>query len=498
MNRLQTNHYMMVQKRGRPLHTSRRHGRRRGVTFFLVAFMLFFVFLAIAALAVDMGYLYARRAKAQRAADAAALAGAYQMAIGADAKADDSARNYATRNGYDSEVQGVTVTTEHPWKRSNWYHVTVQRTEPVFFAAAFGWRSMEVGASATAQYLRDLPIPIDPQYYGLKDGPVTYSLFGPDGLHSNGDKFSVKLLNNGDENPDYKGTGYNFGITIPSDYAQLNGTSQVQLEIFDPDCHNKDDRLYADAERVDELRGPHSETGGSVTDATTTRYTLIWDRDGNPDNPDPSDHVEIAQQSYGNDLTTDMQWHTPAGFTFDSSLYPTGSFRVNVTSTAGSSENGFSLRAGQPHAVDANGNSVMDETTWHDTLSGSPGTSKAGQVNGTGISALGRLPMNFNINGVADILLGYVPATAQGGTFSITKFDTEVGARSVYYICDTLPGQTFPGVLAANDQTVTDNISIPAGYTGGNWHAIYDAGTNDTSSWILAYGGSGSAIKLVE
>lgn len=52
--------------------------RQRGVTLILVALLLF-VFIAIAALAVDIGLLYTARTSAQHAADAAALAGAYEF-----------------------------------------------------------------------------------------------------------------------------------------------------------------------------------------------------------------------------------------------------------------------------------------------------------------------------------------------------------------------------------------------------------------------------------
>lgn|GEM_PF-802564 len=483
---------------GTTKYTKRPRSRRSGVVLVYVALGMV-VFMGVAAMSVDMGMLYKKRADAQTAADAAALAGAWYLAQGDSRGAQTGAIYYAAQNGYDNNDPNVTVTTTTPWNGNpNWYHVMVRKPQTLIFAGALGMRSSYVAASATAQFIINVQIPIDPQYYGLSNGPVTYSVFGPDGLHSNGDKYSVNTLNNGQPNPDYNGKGWDFTVVVPSNYTNLNGTSNVQVEIFDPDCHNANNV----ASDVDELRAPHSSAPGNPpqNDFTTTLYSLIWDKDGNPSNPDPSDHVTIGQKSFGDDAQYDHQWNTPPGFTFDSSQYTTGSFRVNVLSTSGSSENGFSLRAGPPHPVDSNGNSKMNEATWHNTMSGASGTPGAG-TNGTTVAADGRLPVNFNINGTADIMLGDVPNTAAGGHFYVTKFDTDVGAQGVYYTCDSLPGQVFPGVLAGNDQTVTDTITLPPNYPGGVWHAHYTAGASDTSSWSLGYDkgtGHPGGIRLVQ
>lgn len=498
--------------------------RRSGSVIVFIALGLV-VFMGVAAMSVDMGMLYKRKAEAQTAADAAALAGAWHLAHSDTAGADTAAQYYAKINGYDVAKTNVTVNPTTPWQTNgNWYHVMVRKPQNLMFAGFLGRPSSYVAASATAQYLIAVQIPIDPLYYGLQNGPVTFSVFGPGGLHSNGDPYSVNTLNNGAANPDYDGKGYNFTVSVPSNYAKNNKTTQVEVEIFDPDCYNANG--YPDATggnaatggvpTYDELRGAHSSGAGTAANATTTMYSLIWDKDGNPYNTDPADHVTIAQKSFGGtaaDAVYDGKWNTPSGFTFpggDTSLYPTGGFRVNAVSTAGSSENGFNLRAGPPQVdkkgnstLDSYGNSTLTPAAWHDQYSGSAGTSGAGK-NGTSVASQGRLPMNFNTNGAADILLGNVPATAAGGHFYITKFDTDVGAVSVnYYYVDANGNKssTYPGVLAGNDQTVTDTITLPNNYAGGNWHAVYTAGADDTSNWSLGYDkGTGipGGIKLVQ
>lgn len=503
---------------------SKRHNRarRKGQTLALVALMIVPVLLPMAAYVVDMSYLYKRKADAQKAADAAALAGAYMLEKGrfqtppgastaacggnTDTYADCKALAIAKSNGFDVNNVKVAMTGTTPWQgNDDWYHVVITSQEPVIFAGIVGFPTGKVAATATAYFAKPVTIPIDPQYYGVNTGPVTYSLFGPDSQHDNGDPFSPKLLMDGSPNPQYNPNGYNFKVKVPSNYATINGTSQVQVEIYDPDCYNPNGQSNAGANTVDELRTPTGTSPGTLANATTTQYTLIWDKDGNPDNPDANDHVQIAQQSYGAVGDTDLQWVTPPSFTFDASQYTVGSVRVNAASSAGSSENGFNLRAGPPHDTTALANnlgatSVMTEAAWHDQLSGAPGTTGQGK-NGTNVAALGDLPMNFNVTGTADIILGYVPPSAANGQFSVTKFDTDVGAVSVYYTCDSLPGQTFPGVLAGDDQFVTDTITLPANYSGGNWHAFYNAGSNDTSNWSLSYGhgnGSPGRIALVQ
>jgi hypothetical protein len=459
-----------------------RHTRRRGIA--IVYFALGMVaFVGIASLSVDIGHLYARKAAAQRAADAAALAGAYRFAsfqasAGAPAYAHQTAHYYAHLNGYngvdpysagDTGATGVTVTTTYPvpGRPFNNFRVRVARAEPLFFAQIFGLRTAVVSASATALYTTLAPMSITGGgQYGQPNGPTSLSMFGPTGFYNNGDYRSVQTLANGSTNPEYDGKGYDFSVNIPV------GFGSVDFEIYDPDSYNAGGEPNAIAgETVDELRTPSGGAGNS-THATTTRYRLYYDND-TPDNI--NDDVLINTKSYGNDSTTDMKWAKV--FNFNRASYGAGNFRLNATTTAGSSENGFNLRV-----------------------------NKAGQTfnanNGTSITAQGHLPMNFNQGGNATITIGYVPAAAAGATLDIRKFDTDVGSQQVIYTCDTLPGMSWTGVLSGNGQFTTDTLNIPANYTGGNWKATYTAGAQDTSVWEMSYSGYGPGrpgkIKLVQ
>ncbi len=452
------------------------HSRRGGSVVIYFALSLV-VFLGIAALVVDMGYRYLRRADAQKAADAGALSGVYaQMTYQDTAYSTSVARYYTQLNRYTNAVNGVTVTTQWPADgQLNRYQVTVSRLEPLCFGGILKPGTNRVGASATAEMLSLQPISINGTgSYGVR-GSVNLSVFGPDGDYNNGDAFSVKQLMNGADNPRYNGKGYNFVVDVPSNYETQFSTSQVQVEIFDPDGSNATSGSPNGTTRLDELWGV----------VTTTKYSLYYDNN-TPNNPD--DDTLIGSKSYGNGTSaTDMQWVQDSAFKFDRDNYGAGKFRLNVTSTAGESENGFFLRAGPPHSTS------MTDTSWNTTYGNKAATAL--------MTATGNLPINFNTSGTVTVALGAVAAGAAGGKMYISKFDTDVGSKSVVYSCDTL-SQTFPGVLAANGTWSVDAIDIPSNFTGGNWTATYTAGVQDTSVWSMSFSkyipGSPGVIRLVK
>ncbi len=435
--------------------------RRGAVVVYLSLFMV--VFLLVCALVTDIGFLYYRRAQAQKAADLAALAGASRLPDETAARA--VALEYASRNGYPHGQNGVVVETQinptgnHP----NWFLVRVSRPEPFFFAAILGLRNRRISAAAIAEYQTLVGIDV----YGMGEygvlGPVNLSVFGPYARYSFGDAFSTRWLDDGTPNPYHDPDGYNFGILIPPDYTARNGTNMVMLEIFDPDCYNAGGNPNADGQyRVDEIRDPPPQIPQRPSTVyTTTVYTLYW-TNGTP--RDLSDDIVVAQYICGYNSATDMKWVAPTGFTFNIAQYGTGMYRLNVRTTDGSSENGFLLRAGPPRS----------------------GSTPFNPNNGTKIIAIGRIPINFNTSGTVEVRLGHVPESAAGGRLIIDKFDTDVNSVSVIYRCDTLQG-SWPGRLAGNGQWERDVIDLPATYGGGNWRAVYTAGVQDTSVWMMYY-----------
>lgn len=487
--------------------------RRRGVAFVYTALGLV-VALMLAAVVIDIGLLYQRKAKMQRAADAAALAGAQRLA---HFKTEYEAKIFAAyiaglpQNGSYTDLQKGDFKQDGKWydgyhyedknggtfritypgvdsegvAHNNWFTVSITKPQPSLFGGFWPLNrsSYGVSASATALFERKANLEIKGKgTYGVAPGPVNLSLFGPDGKYSYGDCYSTQWLDDArtEANPDYNPEGYNFLINVPADQGLTS------VELFDPDCYNQDGKADASPATttppwpgtVDEYR---SHTGGgNASNATTTQYTLYYDNG----TADPSDDVEIGSRTYGNDEATDMRWNSAFEFDRNDDRYKDGNFRLNVKALSGASENGFDLRAGPKRTS----------------------TQPFKPDNGTSIQAEGHLPINFNEQGTTKMTLGTVPRGAAGGQLIIRKFDTDINSTSIVYTCDQLPGKEWTGRLAADGTSETDTINIPDSYkdaaADGVWYAEYVAGNQDTSIWDMSFTGNAPGrpgkIRLVQ
>ena len=471
--------------------------RRKGFVALYVALGLS-GFLGVTALVVDLGNLFTRRAQAQRAADAAALAGALEIPKGRS-QAEAVAREYSRTNGYDdarSEVLSVTFLPAGSPSPSR-IQVQVQRNEPLYFLPAFAallgqsQSISKVGATAIAEVStpepQDLPITFGGEY-GTSQGVANPSVFGPQAEYQHGDAYSPEFLQDGTtpnvgtaEEP--KGVdfpGYEYKLTIANDYQALNGTDEVQLEIFDPECYSPN---YL--EGWDEIRNPNPGIPNPGPAATTTRYTIIA----------PNGQT-VGSVDYADDPESNLLWTAPPALKFKLSDYGgPGAYRVIVKAIQGSSENGFQFRSGRPH----DGLRTRDEEAqWRQDYYNN------GSGNGTSLTATGKVPMNFTSNGNVSISLGFVPEAARGGKVTINKFDTDVGFQDITYRIDAM-GTTSAGTKAENGQWGTpDVISVPDSYPSGgsNWSVSYTAGPGDTSVWSMNWssttpGLSTSTVRLV-
>ncbi len=149
---------------------SKRIHRECGMTLLIVAASLL-VLLGVAALAIDLGSLYVARSEAQRAADAAALAGAEEFVSSGftsglvsqsavQALATQDAIAVGGQNlvgGLPAQIQPGDVTFDFSAPENPRITVTVQRSRargnsmPTFFAKALGITSAGVAATATAE-----------------------------------------------------------------------------------------------------------------------------------------------------------------------------------------------------------------------------------------------------------------------------------------------------------------------------------------------------------
>jgi Putative Flp pilus-assembly TadE/G-like len=161
-----------------PLLRNPRH-REAGVSLVIVAIALV-VLLMLAGLGIDLASLYAGHAEAQRAADAAALAGAEVFATSGctsspggctpggfqEALASQQAQLIGDQNhvgGQFANILSSDISFNYPTPKNPQITVTVQRTSargtpdqpggamPTFFAKIFGVLSADISASATAE-----------------------------------------------------------------------------------------------------------------------------------------------------------------------------------------------------------------------------------------------------------------------------------------------------------------------------------------------------------
>ncbi|WP_027108044.1 Tad domain-containing protein [Lacticigenium naphthae] len=120
-----------------------------------VAILIPVVFFGFAALSVDVGMLYAEKTQMQTAADAAALAGAKEMALGLKEnraipleEANTIAREYAFLNEADTVVEVSLGEVDG----QTFIQVITEATVPMAFSATFSDKTRTVQASAKAAY----------------------------------------------------------------------------------------------------------------------------------------------------------------------------------------------------------------------------------------------------------------------------------------------------------------------------------------------------------
>ncbi len=481
-------------------------GRRRGISMWLFVGSLPLIF-GTCGLVIDLGLLQARRAQAQRAADAAALAGA--MVSGnatANAQVIPTAKSYAARNGFDEAAKNparVTVVpdlgTSTGTGYSNSVYVKVSIDEPVYFAPvaerlldAVGLGnqaarfSRAVSASARAEKRVRLPLSLGGPF-GISDpgrAPSNLSVFGPDAFYNFGDPYSTQFNQQGDPNPLYdQHDGYvNFALNVPKDYPTKHGDNIVHIEVFDPDTYSS-----GGVDKFDEIRGANPKNKYSATkprrhskNATTTVYEL-WQ--GNK---------KIAETTYSDDPATNERWVVPPNFALDTSVHGTGEFQIKVKAIDGSSENGFLLRSGPTKGL------ALSETDWNAQFGDKLGSNPANIA--TPITATDHLQMNFTQSGAVKFRLGYLDANQAGQDVMISKYDVDVGSKTITYTTDPPLAGLAAGTIPQPGDGVwsTDTIHLPADWKGGELFAQYVAGAGDTSSWQLMGTGENGEVRLVQ
>ncbi len=126
---------------------------RRGVILIAVTGMIF-VLLAFVGLAFDVGYMQWSRRRAQTAADAAALSGAWAVQLGSPVTT--AGKSASAVNGFTDATDNVTVTIRNPpssgsyMGNSSAVEAMVSQDPPSYFMRVLGYDTLPVRARAVA------------------------------------------------------------------------------------------------------------------------------------------------------------------------------------------------------------------------------------------------------------------------------------------------------------------------------------------------------------
>ena len=147
-----------------PSRGTAKRSRQRGQVLAIFAGAMV-LFVGVLAIVVDISWYWSNTLKVQRAADAAALAGAVWLP-GQQATAYQTADNEATKNGY-TTGGGVTVTPIQDSVDPHQLDVTISAPVNTFFMRLFGITHIQATRSSKAIYVLPVPMGSPLAYYGV-------------------------------------------------------------------------------------------------------------------------------------------------------------------------------------------------------------------------------------------------------------------------------------------------------------------------------------------
>jgi hypothetical protein len=131
------------------------------------------VLLGVTAIVIDVSWYWANQLRVQRAADAAALAGAVQLP-GAVLQGDTLALAAAGQNGYTQTISNNCVAGTKPYicalpDKQDRYQMDVEISAPVqtFFMGIFGIKTITADRKAEAEFHLPVPMGSPENYYGI-------------------------------------------------------------------------------------------------------------------------------------------------------------------------------------------------------------------------------------------------------------------------------------------------------------------------------------------
>jgi hypothetical protein len=243
--------------------------------------------IGMAGFATDLGWLYLNTTRAQKAVDAAALAGVVNLP-GFQNLALSDAEDAARANGYDPGGSDQLEVNPLP---DNRLHAELRTQVPTFFLKVLGFDAFTVTREATAQYIQPVPLGSPSRCFG-QDPTGTFcppnindfwaAVSAPFTNKEDGDPYSTQCNANSSAsgcstgNPEFNRgpdgyNGYYYAIDVPA------GAQNLSVEIYDARFDERPN--YPDVETADVRLAP-----GDPNPGVTTNFQL-HDVDTSPHDP---------------------------------------------------------------------------------------------------------------------------------------------------------------------------------------------------------------------
>lgn len=440
------------------------------------------VLIGLAALAVDLGWLYLNDSRLQRAADAAALAGVVYLP-GDTAKVEADAAAAAAANGFPIGVGDNSMS----WRAlaDNRLEVTLRSSAPSFLSRTFGFTSYDLTAVATAEYVKPVPMGSPNNEFGVgtdNDQLFWAAISGPYTNKWNGDAKATRWWSSGgwspgsrNDNHEYRPGGYYYGIEVTP------GMTNVDLLIYDAGFYERDNFNHQTGDLG-------QDTGGGAD----THYK-VYNWDSTPldptDNP-PLSGCEWFIPSGNQSATYRNRWVKLCDLPSTPGIYV---LRVWTTGDDGGT-NQYAIRATangpDPRVYGINDISIFTNQSGVSTLN-------IAEVDK--IHAGKTLELRFYDPGEDDDD-AYMTVVQPGGSTAtcdwIAENENEVVTDSGSGACRI---QTSDGESFFNGQWITANVEIPAGYscTSDCWWTmkIENDQPHDRTTWAARV--IGNPVRLV-
>lgn len=527
----------------------------RGLAMVYFALTITIVLIA-ASFAVDLGWWYVRAQQAQRAADAASLAGVVWMPRDFT-KATAVARASAKANGFEDGVMSISVVVTRGATDRQLTVRIVDGNVTRFFSGVVSKNPMSIGRQATAQYELAVPLGAPENQFGGGRNGVYLAVSGYCTRRADGDQFSSAYYNTSDpsnniscptpfssaspsgsvaKNPDYRTGGYAYVVSIPP--AQTTGCSvatppsacsrtagPVTIQVQDPKLNTNTTTPQADQYNFNNGSGCSSRPG--------TTFFSVYGADGTPldDNDNP---ILAGPFSHGTEADTSAVWETL--FTVPTSSV-SGRYLVRVRSASDQAcaawSNAFGLRAQVGSTFRScstiPGSALPTGYTFCPQVHGLDAMGLRVVVEGASTSCAGTKVTGSNL--CNSFYLAQVDPVYAGREMAITLFDPGEGAQRIrvlgpngspigfsYTTNDTNPdltgdvtagstGLNVSGSSSAsnfNDRKLELSVTLPdaAGLTtNGGWFKVeYEVGSTsasltDRTTWSVNI--RGAALHLV-